>query len=125
MALADKFGGELYLCRAVQIPVGVPTSAWSLQGDRFEEFLVAHAREELEQVRAELPVGLIKSENCVVGQPPDVLCDLATKHAIDLIVIGSHGYDRLDRLLGTTAAKIVNRAPCSVTVVRDAAKIKG
>ena len=36
----------------------------------------------------------------------------------DLVVIGSHGYGGLDRLLGTTAAKVANRAPCSVLVVR-------
>jgi nucleotide-binding universal stress UspA family protein len=37
----------------------------------------------------------------------------------DLIVIGSHGYAGFDRLLGTTAAKVVNHAHCSVLVVRE------
>jgi universal stress protein F len=36
------------------------------------------------------------------------------------VVIGSHGYGGLDRVLGTTAAKIVNHASCSVLVVREA-----
>jgi nucleotide-binding universal stress UspA family protein len=35
-----------------------------------------------------------------------------------LIVIGSHGYGGLDRVLGTTAARVVNHALCSVLVVR-------
>jgi nucleotide-binding universal stress UspA family protein len=38
----------------------------------------------------------------------------------DLIVIGSHGYGGLDRVLGTTAARVVNHADRSVLVVRNA-----
>ena len=36
-----------------------------------------------------------------------------------MIVIGSHGYGGLDRILGTTAARVVNHALCSVFVVRE------
>jgi len=32
--------------------------------------------------------------------------------------MGSHGYGFLERLVGTTAARIVNHARCSVLVVR-------
>jgi nucleotide-binding universal stress UspA family protein len=46
------------------------------------------------------------------------VCDTAKADAVDLVVIGSHSYGGLDRLLGTTAAKIVDHAPCSVYVVR-------
>ena len=48
------------------------------------------------------------------------MCDVAKEEACDLIVIGSHGYAGIDRLLGTTAAKIVNHAATSVLVVRSA-----
>ncbi|HVU00723.1 MAG TPA: universal stress protein [Polyangiaceae bacterium] len=37
--------------------------------------------------------------------------------------MGSHGYGTLDRVLGTTAAKVVNHAARSVLVVRDAARL--
>ena len=37
----------------------------------------------------------------------------------DLIVIGSHGYGAIDRVLGTTAAKVVNHADRTVLVVRE------
>ena len=36
----------------------------------------------------------------------------------DLIVIGSHGFGTIDRILGTTAAKVVNHAERNVLVVR-------
>ena len=38
---------------------------------------------------------------------------------VDLIVIGSHGYGGIDRVIGTTAAKVVNHADRSVLVVRS------
>jgi nucleotide-binding universal stress UspA family protein len=41
----------------------------------------------------------------------------AAAYRPDLIVIGSHGYDALDRLLGTTAAKVVNLSNIDVLVV--------
>jgi nucleotide-binding universal stress UspA family protein len=37
----------------------------------------------------------------------------------DLIVLGSHGYRGWDRVLGTTAGKVANRAHRNVLVVHD------
>ena len=54
----------------------------------------------------------------VVATPWEALCMCAQAHDADLIVIGSHGYGGLDRVLGTTAARVVNHALCSVFVVR-------
>jgi universal stress protein A len=117
--LADRLGGKLHLVRAMQIPVSVPALAWSLQGDDFSKFLIEHGQRDLEAVEAELPAGLVARRWCELAQPADLLCRLASDLGADLVVIGSHGYDRIDRLLGTTAAKVVNRAPCSVMVVRE------
>lgn len=116
---ADRCGGELHLCRAMQIPLSIPAVAWALQGDDFDAFLIEHGMRSLDKIASEQPEGLVVKRWSELGQPADVLCRLAKEQAIDLIVIGSHGYDRVDRLLGTTAAKVVNRAPCSVTVVRE------
>jgi nucleotide-binding universal stress UspA family protein len=35
-----------------------------------------------------------------------------------LVIIGSHGYGGLDRVIGTTAARVVNHADRTVVVVR-------
>ncbi len=117
--IADRLGGKLVLCRAMQIPMSIPAVAWSLAGDDFETFLLEHGRDALQRVAAELPEGLVGATTAELGQPGDVLCKVAEERGVDLVVIGSHGYDRVDRLLGTTAAKVVNRAPCSVMVVRQ------
>ncbi len=117
-ALAEAQGAELILCRAMAIPVSIPAVLWTLQGDEFETFLVEHGTKELQAVADRLPAGMKKKIHCRIGQPADVLCEIAEAEAADLVVIGTHGYDRIDRVLGTTAAKVVNRAPCSVLVVR-------
>jgi nucleotide-binding universal stress UspA family protein len=118
LAVAAAEGAKLELCRAMAIPVSIPTVLWTLQGDDFESFLIEHGEKELQAVAAKLPATIERDVHCRVGQPADVLCTLAEELSVDLVVIGTHGYDRIDRVLGTTAAKVVNRAPCSVMVVR-------
>ena len=54
------------------------------------------------------------------GVPKDVIVDEAREWNSDLIVVGSHGYGRVKRLvLGSVAAAVVASAPCSVQVVRS------
>lgn len=117
--LADRLGGKLLLCRAMQIPVSIPAVAWSLAGDDFEKFLVEHGHAALEKIASELPEGIVGDIHSGIGQPADYLVKVAEERKADLVVIGSHGYDRVERILGTTASKVVNRAPCSVMVVRE------
>lgn len=56
-----------------------------------------------------------------IGQPADVVLDLAESVSADPVVIGAHGDHVLERVLGTTASKIVHRAKCSVLVARPSA----
>jgi len=58
------------------------------------------------------------------GVPWQAICEAAREQEAELIILGSHGYGGFDRLLGTTAAKVVNHADRSVMVVRqpDSAK---
>jgi nucleotide-binding universal stress UspA family protein len=54
------------------------------------------------------------------GNPKDVILEEAREWGADLIVVGSHGYGRLRRMvLGSVAGAVVANAPCSVQVVRD------
>ncbi len=53
------------------------------------------------------------------GQIYDKIIEAANKGGVDLIVIASHQPDLSDYLLGSTAAKVVRHAHCSVLVVRD------
>ncbi|MEM1272732.1 MAG: universal stress protein [Pseudomonadota bacterium] len=54
----------------------------------------------------------------VNGHPAGKILDEAARLLIDLIVITSHASDVREFLLGSTAARVARRAPCSVLIVR-------
>jgi nucleotide-binding universal stress UspA family protein len=55
----------------------------------------------------------------VEGVPKDMIVQEARDWGADLIVLGSHGYGRMRRMvLGSVASAVVAKAPCSVQVVR-------
>jgi nucleotide-binding universal stress UspA family protein len=55
-----------------------------------------------------------------VGYPFDEIVQMANHFHVDLIIIGSHGYTGMTRLLGgSTAERVVERAPCPVLVVKE------
>jgi nucleotide-binding universal stress UspA family protein len=59
------------------------------------------------------------------GDARSAIVDEARKWSADLIVMGSHGYTGLKRLLlGSVASFVVSHAPCSVEVVRKKEKHK-
>jgi nucleotide-binding universal stress UspA family protein len=53
------------------------------------------------------------------GSPESRIVETAEKEGSDLIIIGSHGYNRWERLLlGSVSDSVIHHAPCSVLVVR-------
>jgi nucleotide-binding universal stress UspA family protein len=57
-----------------------------------------------------------------VGNPYEEIVSAANEMGADLIVIGSHGHGGLGRLLlGSTAERVLQYAPCAVLVVKGAA----
>jgi nucleotide-binding universal stress UspA family protein len=106
------------LFRAVGIPLGLPPEAYAMSPDSLEELLEREAKRYLETEAASVPSELLEGVRVHAGTPWRSICAQAHELGADLIVIGSHGYQGLDRLIGTTAAKVVNHAECSVLVVR-------
>lgn len=63
--------------------------------------------------------GISVATKIVEGIPKDAIVQEAQDWGADLIVLGSHGYGRVRRLLlGSVAGAVVAKAPCSVQVVR-------
>jgi nucleotide-binding universal stress UspA family protein len=85
--------------------------------------LQRQAQESLEQLARTVPAELYAGVRVSVGIPWPSIERAAAEEDVDMIIIGSHGYHGLDRVLGTTAAKVVNHADRSVLVVRDAARL--
>jgi nucleotide-binding universal stress UspA family protein len=56
------------------------------------------------------------------GNPKAVIVDEAKTWGADLIVMGSHGYTGLKRLLlGSVSQAVLSQAPCSVEIIRSRA----
>lgn len=52
------------------------------------------------------------------GDPLNCICTYAADHQVDVIVMGTAGHHGLDRRLGTTAERVLQRAPCSVWAIK-------
>ena len=113
---------KLVLFRAVGIPPEMPGLIWQTDAPSLMDLLRDAAKKDLEAHAANVPANL-RSEHLVsveIGSPWQGICTAIEKEKADLLVIGSHGCGVVDRILGTTAAKVVNNASCSVLVVRPA-----
>jgi nucleotide-binding universal stress UspA family protein len=117
--IADAQGATIVLVRGVGLPPDVPQDFWKTTDEPLLEVLRHRSKAYLDDMAAGIPAAQLDRCEVLIGAPWQVLCDAAHRFEVDLIVVGSHGYAGLDRLLGTTAAKVVNHADCSVLVVRE------
>lgn len=52
------------------------------------------------------------------GKPGSAILDFAEENGVDLIIMASHKPELVDYLIGSTAARVVRHAKCSVMVIR-------
>ncbi len=63
------------------------------------------------------------SSEVLFGSPESRIVETAEAMRPDIIVLGSHGYSRWERLLlGSVSDSVVHHAPCSVLIVRPPAE---
>jgi nucleotide-binding universal stress UspA family protein len=63
------------------------------------------------------------SGELLFGSPESRIVETAEQINADLIILGSHGYNRWERLLlGSVSNSVLHHAPCSVLVVRTTVK---
>jgi nucleotide-binding universal stress UspA family protein len=80
------------------------------------EEAVARAREVLTQAN----IKPVEIDSLPVGDPRQIILDQAKDWGADLIVVGSHGYRGIDRLmLGSVSESVAMHAHCSVEVIRE------
>ena len=119
VTLAERFDGRVHLYRAIEIPPDIPAAAAN-PPDPLRPFLIAKALQELHLLAAGDPRVIVEPPAVLHGRPWRGVLHGADLLEVDLIVIGSHGYKGWDRLLGTNAGAIANRARCNVLVVHSA-----
>ena len=122
-ALAHKTGAKLVFFRAVHLPSELPPDAYQLPPSEVTNLLRRRAEAAAQEAAARVTPELVSGAHVEIGAPWQAVCRAAVEHDVDMIVIGSHGYDTLDRVIGTTAAKIVNHADRAVLVVRAPERI--
>lgn len=90
--------------------------AWQKEYDQQLEASV----EELKEFQQSLPQPFHETEPIVAqGHPAEQILATIERQKIDLTIVGSRGHGAVERLLvGSTSARVVNEAPCSVLVAR-------
>lgn len=84
-----------------------------------------NAEKVLESAKNQLMAALSKqnvkiSTDILFGSPESRIVETAEEMKTDIIIVGSHGYNRWERLLlGSVSDSVVHHAPCSVMVVRN------
>ena len=121
-------GSSVKVLNAFELPLAATPEGWAIPQNYFEEMDEAvrtRARSIVDRALAQLK----KSDNKTItidgqfipGSPRAVILDEAESWGADLIVVGSHGYSRWERLLlGSVSQSVVSHAKCSVEVVRCA-----
>jgi nucleotide-binding universal stress UspA family protein len=116
--IAARFGARVHVFRAVYVPPDIPAGAPS-DDDRGGALMRARAERELRATVADAP-GVVVEPPELSDEPPwRSILAVADRLDVDLVVIGSHGYRGIDRILGTTAARVVNLSNRSVLVVHE------
>ncbi len=117
--LATRTGAKLELLRTVGIPTDVHGGLVGLTPAELSERLAEWAHADLAAFAQSAPDGMVAGRHVRVGTAWDAICREAIALDVDLVVLGSHGHTVLDRVIGTTAARVVNHADRSVLVVRE------
>lgn len=122
VALAEKFGAELYLIHVFQdlavyqteVVSGAPPIMPSV------EQLTASVRGDMQRLVKEKNLERLPTHTEIVeGAPVEEIVDYAKEKDIDLIVLGTHGRGWLAHvIMGSVAEKVVRKAPCPVLTVR-------
>lgn len=122
--MAQALGASLLLLRVVGIHVDMPLDLVRVTPSEFEGLLQKRATDALTEVAKSIPAGVEWMPMVVTGVAWDAISWVAKDEDVDLVIIGAHGYGRMDRLIGTTASKVVNHAERSVLVVRDEPRLE-
>jgi nucleotide-binding universal stress UspA family protein len=120
-ALADKFRAALTLLHVLPYDVLVPPDPMLAAPVPVPPPVGQEddARAALDRLRADPKLdGLDVATEVVRGDPAEEIVRYARQREIDLIVLGTHGHTGLAHLLtGSTAERVVRRAPCPVLTV--------
>ncbi len=120
-------GSEIRIISVVEPPVMPTSETWTLPENYYNELIKAgeeQARKALEvaasRISSSATTAPVVTAEIIHGYPKHAIVEEADRWGADLIVLGSHGYRGLTRLLlGSVSQAVASQANCSVEIVRN------
>jgi nucleotide-binding universal stress UspA family protein len=122
---AKIFNAELHLIYVVEPVIYPPDfSMGQIAIPSVDLEMDKRAVEELQKLaKKEIPSEVKVSTLVKTGKPFIEIIETAAEEDIDLIIIATHGHTGVEHILfGSTAEKVVRKAPCPVLTLREPVK---
>jgi nucleotide-binding universal stress UspA family protein len=115
---AKGFVGEAILLSVIDIP-----SLYLVEGIDFNALRNGHHRKfesYLEELRSQLQAeGVRVKTEILEGRAAQAIVDYARKNGVDLIVLATHGYTGMKKLMfGSVALRILHDSPAPILLIR-------
>ena len=120
IAIAQRDGASLLVVHVVEPPSPMLVDRSSVHYRELMASQRVRARAILEKMMVRAKEARISATDVVLeGAPPEEIARLARKRHADLIVMATRGRVGLkDMIMGSTAERVIGRAPCPVLAVR-------
>lgn len=119
---AVEGGAHVHVIHVLEPMISTTDFTWAgLNHQELEERRMAGALEALQAYAGELDIAADRLVTKVIrGKSHEAIADYSTAHAVDLILMATHGHTGLSHLLlGSTAELVVRTAPCPVLTVKS------
>ncbi len=122
LSFSRQYAARLFVIHVIQppsYPLGMYAEISFDAMDKFSRSMAEAAGKEMQTLCAKELEGFADYETLVItGTPFLEIIKAAREKNVDLIIMGTHGRTGLDHVLfGSTAEKVVRKAPCPVLTV--------
>jgi nucleotide-binding universal stress UspA family protein len=118
ISFAKQFNAKILLLHVMALSPYVPEIAISIESDQvgLKKKLDEKVRGEVLKIQEQ---GIETEGFCIIGEPHTEIIEFAVKEHADMIIMGTHGRTGLTHiLLGSTAERVIERAPCPVLTLK-------
>lgn len=121
--LANKYRADIFLLHILEASHAYPPAWFPEKGHGISKGMIEEkVKEKLDEYAEEITkkYGVYVQTIITTGKPAFKIIAAVTEHAIDLIVMGTHGLQGFEAFfIGSTAHKVVNLSSCPVVTIRE------